>query len=134
MLSAGAIQFSAAAFSVADSAGTVPIVMTRTGGSTGAVSIKLATSDGTAIAGTDYNALSGSVSFPDGATTEKLNLTVLPEPVANFPGRTVNLTLSSPSGGARSAAPARPCSPSPTSRHRAIWMEASEQMAGWMRW
>ena len=71
MLEAGSIQFSTAAFSVADSAGTVPIVMTRTGGSTGAVSVKLATSDGTAVAGTDYDALSGSVSFPDGVTTEQ---------------------------------------------------------------
>ena len=100
LLAAGSIQFSAAAFSVADSAGTVPIVMTRTGGSTGAVSVKLATSDGTAVVGTDYDALSGSVSFPDGVTTEKVNLPVLPDPVANLPGRTVNLTLSNPSGGA----------------------------------
>jgi uncharacterized delta-60 repeat protein len=100
MLDAGAIQFSSATFSVADSAGTVPIVMTRTGGSSGAVSIKLATSDGTAVAGTDYNAVSGSVSFPDGVTSENVNVTVLPDPVANLPGRTVNLTLSNPSGGA----------------------------------
>ncbi len=106
MLAAGSIQFSTAAFSVADSAGTVPIVMTRTGGSTGAVSIKLSTSDGTAVAGTDYNALSGSVSFPDGATTEQVKLTVLPDPVANLPGHTVNLSLSNPTGGAALGSPA----------------------------
>jgi uncharacterized delta-60 repeat protein len=105
MLAAGSIQFSSAAFSVADSAGAVPIIMTRTGGSTGAVSVALNTNDGTAVAGTDYNALSGSVSFPDGVMTEKVNLAVLPDPVANLPGRTVNLTLSNPSGGATLGSP-----------------------------
>ena len=64
MLAAGSIQFSTAAFSVADTAGTVPIVMTRTGGSTGAVSVTLATSDGTAVAGTDYNVALGLSQFP----------------------------------------------------------------------
>ena len=51
LLAAGSIQFGTAAFSAADTAGTVPIVMTRTGGSTGAVSVTLATSDGTAVLG-----------------------------------------------------------------------------------
>ena len=106
MLTAGSIQFSTAAFSVTDTAGTVPIVMTRTGGDTGAVSVTLATSDGTAVAGTDYDALTGSVSFPDGMTTEKVNLTVLPDPVANLPGHTVNLSLSNPTGGAALGSPA----------------------------
>ncbi len=105
MLDAGTIEFSTAAFNAADTAGTVPIVLTRVGGSTGAVSVELATSDGTAVAGTNYDALSGSVSFPDGVTTEQVNLTVLPDPVANLPGWTVNLALSSPSGGASLGTP-----------------------------
>jgi uncharacterized delta-60 repeat protein len=106
MLAAGAIQFSTAAYSVVDSAGTVPIVMTRTSGSDGPVSVTLDTSDGTAVAGTNYDALSGSVSFPDGVTTEQVNLTVLPDPVANLPGWTVNLALSNPTGGAALGSPA----------------------------
>jgi uncharacterized delta-60 repeat protein len=105
MLDAGTIEFSSAALSVADSAGTVPIVLTRVGGSTGAVSVELATSDGTGVAGTNYDALSGSVSFPDTVTTEQVNLTVLPDPVANLPGWTVNLAVTNPSGGASLGTP-----------------------------
>jgi hypothetical protein len=67
--------------------------------------VKLATSDGMALAGTDYDAISGSISFPDGVTTEKIDLTVHLDPVANVPGRTVNLTLSNPTGGATLGTP-----------------------------
>jgi uncharacterized delta-60 repeat protein len=100
MLSAGTVEFSAATLSVDDTAGTVPIVINRTDGSSGAVSVKLATSNGTALAGTDYNAISGTVNFADGVTTAKVNLKVFSDPVANLPARTVNLALSNPSGGA----------------------------------
>ena len=58
------------------------------------------------MAGTDYDALSGSVSFPDGVTTEQVKLTVLPDPIANLPGWTVNLGLSNPSRGATLGSPA----------------------------
>jgi hypothetical protein len=109
LLDAGSIAFGAATSSAADTVGTAPIVLTRTGGNTGAVAVKLATNDGTALAGTYYDTISGSVSFPDGVATETINLAVHPDPVANLPGRTVNLTLSNPTGGARSERQARPC-------------------------
>src|SRR5262249_42301788 len=44
----GTLQFSNAAYSVNENAGTATITVTRTGGSDGAVSVNYATSDGTA--------------------------------------------------------------------------------------
>src|SRR6478609_7802961 len=64
LLAAGSIAFSAASYSVADSAGTIAITLNRTGGSAGSVGVTFATSDGTAKAGLDYTAVSKSVSFP----------------------------------------------------------------------
>ena len=99
MLAAGSIQFSTAAFSVADTAGTVPIVMTRTGGSTGAVSVKLATSDGTAVAGTDYNSLSGSVSFPDRSGGRSRGVRARRQPIAHLRLRWICNHVRRPSRG-----------------------------------
>src|SRR5262249_8546246 len=54
----GALQFSAGAYSVNENQGSISITVTRTGGSSGTVSIHYATSDGTATAGSDYTATS----------------------------------------------------------------------------
>ena len=55
---AGTIQFSAATYSVGENAGTATVTVTRTGGSSGAVSVTFATSNGTATAPGDYTAVS----------------------------------------------------------------------------
>ena len=52
----GTLQFSAASYSVNENQGTATITVTRTGGSTGSVSVNYATSNGTATAGSDYTA------------------------------------------------------------------------------
>ncbi len=106
LLAAGSIRFDMAAYQVADSAGTIPIALTRTGGGDGTVSVNLTTSNGSAVAGTDYTTASQTVTFPAGVTVEKVNLSVFPEPIANVPGRTVNLTLTGPTGGASVGSPA----------------------------
>ena len=54
---AGALQFSAATYSVGENAGPATVTVTRTGGSSGAVSVTFATSNGTATAPGDYTAL-----------------------------------------------------------------------------
>lgn len=65
----GSLQFSSSGYSVASSAGTVTITVTRTGGTDGQVTLNYSTANGTAVAGTDYTATSGSVTFNNGVST-----------------------------------------------------------------
>jgi len=63
------------------------------------VSARLATSNGTAAAA-DYTATDTIVTFADGDTTAKtVNVPILQD-TADEPDETVNLTLSTPTGGA----------------------------------
>ena len=58
--SPGTLQFSAAAYTVAENGGSATITVSRTGGATGTVTVHFSTSDGTATAGSDYTAASGT--------------------------------------------------------------------------
>jgi hypothetical protein len=60
------VQLKARPPSVSEGAGAVDIVVTRSGGSTGAVSVAVATEAGTATAGQDFAATSTTVQFADG--------------------------------------------------------------------
>ena len=103
---AGALQFSAAAFEALELPVTgQPILVTRTGGSRGAVSAVVTTADGTAIAGTHYTAVTRTVTFGDGDSAPRaVELPLLPD---TTPGddRTVNLALSDVRGCAALGAP-----------------------------
>ena len=80
----GSLQFAAEQYSTAEEAGTLSVVVTRSGGSTGVVTVDYHTVDGTAVAGFDYVAASGTLSFAEGETTRSFPLTLiddsLPEP------------------------------------------------------
>jgi hypothetical protein len=75
----------------------------RTGGSSGAISvpIQLATSPGTATAGTDYtNIFPITVNFADGDSTSKtVSLPIIGDTTVE-PNETINLILGNPTGGA----------------------------------
>lgn len=96
---AGVLQFDAASYTVGEFAGALPTVtITRTGGSSGAVTATFATSDGTAIGGTDYTPLKATVFFGDGdAGPRVVKVPITPDSVGE-PDETVNLTLSQPGG------------------------------------
>src|SRR5206468_1045465 len=97
--SRGTVQFSAGSYRVGEGDGLATITVTRSGGSAGAATVRFATSNGTATAGTDYPAASGTLTFAPGVTSRSFLVPIrqdtLPEP-----DETVNLTLSSPTGGA----------------------------------
>jgi hypothetical protein len=95
----GQIQFSNAAFSVNENAGSAIITVTRTGGSNTSVSITFNTSDGTARAGFDYGLANGTLTFDPGVTSRTVNVRIL-EDSDNEGNETVNLLLSNPLGGA----------------------------------
>src|SRR5262249_17976886 len=62
----GSLQLSASSLTVAQSAGTATMTVNRTGGSAGAITVHYATSNGSAVAGTDYTASSGTLQWADG--------------------------------------------------------------------
>jgi hypothetical protein len=93
----GALQLSAATYSVAQNAGTLTVSVTRTGGSSGPVSVAYATADGTAAAGKDFTAAKGTLEWADGDALAK----TVSIPISNatpFSGsKTFSFTLSGPS-------------------------------------
>jgi hypothetical protein len=79
--------------------GTVELVftVTRSGDTTAAVTLNYATADGTGVAGTDYTAKSGTVSFGSGETTAEIRVPVISN--ARFQAnRTLTVTLSPGTG------------------------------------
>jgi hypothetical protein len=66
------LQFSAANYTIAEKGGTATISVTRTGGNIGAVSVNYTTLNGTATAGSDYVAASGTLNWADGDASDSL--------------------------------------------------------------
>src|SRR5262245_39523983 len=97
---AGALQLSAATYSVAETGGSATITVTRTGGSAGAVGATFATSNGTATSGSDYTAVSQTVSFTDGDTANKTGSKESLDDNICEGNETVNIALTNPTGGA----------------------------------
>jgi hypothetical protein len=88
------------AVSALEGSGTVIVRLRRNGGWGGAVSVQFATSDGTATAGTDYAAASGTLNWADGDSSEKVFAIALTNEATVEPDETVIVTLSSLAGGA----------------------------------
>jgi hypothetical protein len=96
----GTLQFALSAYSVLGAAKTAEITVTRSGGSGTAV-VQYQTADGTgpnaATAGTDYTATSGTLTFPNGVTSQTFPVSVLdPSPGSN---RFLSLSLSATGAG-----------------------------------
>ncbi|MBI5699363.1 IPT/TIG domain-containing protein [Candidatus Saganbacteria bacterium] len=103
--SAGTLQFSAATYSVVENVATATITVTRTGGSSGAVGVSYASSNGTATAGSDYTAASGTLSWASGDSASKtFTVAITPDTIDEL-NETVILTLSAPTGGATLGSP-----------------------------
>ena len=102
----GQFEFSTATFSAQQTAGVATITVNQTGGSSGAVSVQVATSDGTANAGTDYTSTTQTLSWADGDSTPKtVTIMLLTDLSAAGSTLTVNLALSDPTGGAQLSSP-----------------------------
>jgi len=98
----GVLQFSSATYTGAETGGAITITVTRTGSTTGQVTVDFATTTigSSATAGVDYFATSGTLTWTNGDGTSK-SFTVTPVPDGVAEGtETVNLVLSNPTGGA----------------------------------
>ena len=85
--------------SVLESAGSATIEVQRTDGSDGAVSVAYAVTGGTAVDGTDYQSVSGVLSWNDGDAANKTFTVPVFNNAVISDSKTVVITLASPTGG-----------------------------------
>ncbi len=94
------LAFSAAKYAVAQAAGSLTLSVTRSGTGTDAINVTYATSDGTAVAGTDYTSEDGTLAWAAGDLASK----TISVPVSNsvpFSGtKTFTVVLSNPTPSA----------------------------------
>src|SRR5438876_4614232 len=94
------LQPGAARYTVTASGGTITIPITRVAGSAGIVGCHYSTVDGSAVAGTDYVAKSGTLSWAVGVTAaQNVVITIKDDLIVNG-NKTFSLQLDSPTGGA----------------------------------
>lgn len=92
---ASTVQFSAPTYASDPAPDTVTITVTRTGANDAACSVNYATSDGTAIAGLNYTATSGTLNWTAGDSASKTFDVSVTEGSLDS-GLTINLALSLP--------------------------------------
>jgi len=90
--SSGIIQFSAATYTVPEEAGSVLISVFRTGNTKDTVAVDFSTADGTATAGADYEATSGTLTFAPGETLKTFEVVILDDTIGEG-NETVTLNL-----------------------------------------
>jgi hypothetical protein len=96
----GAVQLSSSTYSGGEASGqqSITITVNRIGGSTGSASVNYATANGSATAGSDYTATSGTLSWPAGdASNRTFNVTVLDDAIVEG-SQTFTVSLSAPVG------------------------------------
>jgi DNA/RNA endonuclease YhcR with UshA esterase domain len=96
----GNLQFIFAGFSVNEGAPNAIIEVSRTNGNAGTVTVNYASANGTATAGTDYTAVSGTLTFGNGESSKAFTVPILPD-VQGEANETVNLSLFNVLGGAQ---------------------------------
>jgi len=91
------VQLSSATYTEAENAGFVTITVTRTGDLSATTNVGFDTTDGAALAGSDYNATTGSVTFEPGEDTATFNVPITNDPT-DEPAEDFDVALSNPNG------------------------------------
>ena len=91
------LEFASANYVVQESGPNAIISVLRTGDTNGTVSVNYGTSDGSATAGADYVAQTGTLVFGPGETNKSFSITILQDTLVEG-NETVNLALSLPGG------------------------------------
>jgi len=96
--SGGALEFAAPTYSVAQNTASVTLSVERTGGSSGAASVKYRTSGNTALVGVDYVHTAGTLSWGSGdSSTKTVKIPLITQ--ADYSGdKSFHLTLSRVAG------------------------------------
>lgn len=100
------IAFSVSGVRVSESGAGAVLTVQRssTGGDVPAATVAFATADGSASAGADYTATSGTLSFGPGETVKSITIALTGD-AADEPDEAFSVTLSAPTGGAALGAP-----------------------------
>jgi V8-like Glu-specific endopeptidase len=96
----GTLQMSAASYTVSEAGAALTVTVTRTNGNAGTVGATLSTGTGTALAGSDYTALTQAVSFGNGDTAAKMVTIPILEDTLVEGIETFTVSLGAPTGGA----------------------------------
>ncbi len=96
---AGTVQFELATYQGSEDSGSVAVLVTREGGTSGLIRVDYSTVNGNATAGFDYLATTGSLTFPDGESTAQVfEVPLLDDPT--YEGdESLTLALAAPVGG-----------------------------------
>jgi hypothetical protein len=86
-------------YSVNENAGQATVTAQLSASSDATVTVTYATSNGTASAGSDYTARSGTLTFEPGQTSKTFTIPIAND-TSDEPNETVSLTLTSPSNAA----------------------------------
>jgi hypothetical protein len=97
---AGRLGFAVPDASAAEGDGNVEVTVKRSGGMLGAVSIDYRTVDGTASAGDDFEAASGTLSWGDGDMEDKVITISIIDDTADEDAESFDLVLANAGGGA----------------------------------
>ena len=100
----GNLTFSALEYVVGEAAGTASIMILRTNGTTGAISVDYHTTNTTAAAGSDYLGASGRLTIGDGQGSGVISITILDDFVIEG-NETFRVVLTNPTGGATISGP-----------------------------
>jgi hypothetical protein len=93
------LLFSSATYSVTENSGQATITVTRSGNSQGAISANYATSDDTAIAGSDYSQTAGTLNWGDGDFDDKTFTIAITDDSLSEGNETFTISLTDPISG-----------------------------------
>lgn len=96
----GTLAVAQADYTALERDGEVTVMVTRTGGTDGAVSVAYATGDGTATAGDDYTAAAGTLNWADGDGAPKMVVIDVTDDAAAEDAESFTFNLSNPTGDA----------------------------------
>ncbi|HZN13242.1 MAG TPA: Calx-beta domain-containing protein, partial [Acidimicrobiales bacterium] len=96
---AGTLVFGASSYQKTENGGSATITVTRTGGLGGGVTVRYTTANGTATAGADYVATTGTLTFAAGVQSMSFSVPITNDTLDES-SETVNLSLSDPASGA----------------------------------
>jgi hypothetical protein len=96
---AGKLQFSATNYPIAETAGNVPVIVNRVGGSIGLVTVSYTTEDITAIGLSDYGIAAGTLVFSNGVTSRTIQIPIVNDALDET-NETFRVRLTETTGGA----------------------------------
>lgn len=101
----GQLRFQQTIFRTSEADGTATVAVERVGGSSGAVSVQLTASGGTATEDADYMPVTTTINFADGDTSAKQVSVPILQDSEDEGAETINLGLANATGGAAIVAP-----------------------------